>query len=144
MDTVAIARSRTVLLTSYRRDGTPVASPVSIARDGDRAVFRTWDTSWKARRIRRNPTVAVAPASFRGSPRGAAAPTRARLLDGADEARARRALARRHPFPQGLLVPLAHRLTGRRTVHYELLPPNREPASPAGGGAHSTPVRSLQ
>jgi uncharacterized protein len=139
MDTAAIARGTTILLTTYRRDGTAAASPVSIARHGERAFFRTWDTSWKARRMRRNPAVAVAPASFRGRPRGATVPARARLLDGADEALARRALERRQPILQGLMVPLFHRLTGRRTVHYELLPPNGEPV-PAGG-ARLTPSR---
>lgn len=36
-------RQKTVLLTTYRRDGTPVGTPVHIAVDGDRAFFRTWD-----------------------------------------------------------------------------------------------------
>jgi hypothetical protein len=29
---------RTVALTTYRRDGTPVTTPVNLAVDGDRAV----------------------------------------------------------------------------------------------------------
>jgi uncharacterized protein len=34
-----------VLLTTYRRDGTPVGTPVNIAVEGDHAYVRTWDTS---------------------------------------------------------------------------------------------------
>ena len=34
-------RQPTVLLTTYRRNGTPVGTPVHIAVDGNRAVFRT-------------------------------------------------------------------------------------------------------
>ena len=34
-------RRRTALLTTYKRDGTPVATPVTIAVDGDRAYVRT-------------------------------------------------------------------------------------------------------
>jgi PPOX class probable F420-dependent enzyme len=110
------------LLTSYRRDGTPIATPVSIAFDGDRAYFRTWDTAWKARRLRRNPNVQIAPSTFRGEQTGPAVRARARLLTGDEAQRARRALARRHPFLQGLLVPLGHRLMRYRTLHYELIP----------------------
>jgi PPOX class probable F420-dependent enzyme len=52
---------RTILLTSYRRDGTPVGTPVSIAVDGDHAYIRTYDAAWKQKRMRRNPEVTIAP-----------------------------------------------------------------------------------
>ena len=61
-----------VLLTTYRRDGTPVGTPVSIAVDGDQAFVRTWDTAWKVKRIRNNPEVEVAPSTLRGKPTGPA------------------------------------------------------------------------
>jgi PPOX class probable F420-dependent enzyme len=51
---------RTILLTTYRRDGTPVGTPVNIVVDGGRAFVRTFDTAWKLKRIRNNPTVEVA------------------------------------------------------------------------------------
>ena len=35
--------AKTILLTTYKRDGTPVGTPVSIAFDGDRAFFRSYD-----------------------------------------------------------------------------------------------------
>lgn len=118
----AFVREKTILLTSYRRDGTPVATPVSIAFDGDRAFFRTWDTAWKAKRLRRNPSVEIAPSTFRGEPMGPAIRASARLLSGDEAKQARRALAARHPVLQGLLVPLGHRLLRYRTLHYELIP----------------------
>ena len=43
-----------VLLTTYKRDGTPVGTAVNIAVEGDLA-FRTRDTAWKLRRIRITP-----------------------------------------------------------------------------------------
>jgi hypothetical protein len=49
-----------VLLTTYKRDGTPVGTAVNIAVEGDLAYFRTWDTAWKMRRMRNNPHVTVA------------------------------------------------------------------------------------
>ena len=118
-------RQKTVLLTSYRRDGRPVGTPVSIAVDGDRAVFRSFEKAWKTRRIRTNARVDIAPSTARGTPTGPAIHAHARRLDSAESSDAARLLARKQPFLQGLLVPLAHRLgrakTGR-TVHFELTP----------------------
>jgi uncharacterized protein len=115
-------KRRTALLTTHKRDGTPVQTPVTIAVDGDRAYVRTWDTSWKARRMRNNPNVLVAPSTVLGRPRGPAMAACSRLLEGDEASRAARAIARRQPFLQGVLVPLTHRLARYRTVHYELTP----------------------
>src|SRR5919202_6601246 len=88
---------KAVLLTTYKRDGTGVGTPVHIAVDGDRAFIRTWDTTWKLKRIRNNPEVEVAPSTMRGEPTGPAIHARARVLEGAESAYAARALARKHP-----------------------------------------------
>ena len=112
--------TKTILLTTYKRDGTPVATPVSLAFDGDRAFFRSFDQAWKTRRLRNNPAVQVAPATLRGKATGPTVDARATLLAGAQADVAARALARRHPVLQGLLVPWAHRLRHYRTMHYEL------------------------
>jgi uncharacterized protein len=111
---------RTALLTTYKRDGTPVATPVTIAVDCDRAYVRTWDSAWKAKRMRNNPAVLVAPSTVRGRATGPAIGARSRLLDGDDARRAARAIARRQPILQGVLVPVAHKLMRYRTLHYEL------------------------
>ena len=116
--------TKTVLLTTYKRDGTPVDTAVSIAFDGDRAFFRSYDKAWKTKRLARNPNVQVAPATLRGAPTGAAVDARATLLDGEDVRIAARALARRHRFLQALLVPASHRLMRYRTMHYELHVPD--------------------
>jgi PPOX class probable F420-dependent enzyme len=115
-------RRRTALLTSFKRDGTPVATPVTIAVDGERAYVRTYDKAWKAKRMRREPTVEIAPATVLGRPRGDAIAARSRLLDGEEAARAARALARRQRILQGMFVPFWHRLNHLRTLHYELTP----------------------
>ena len=113
-------KRRTALLTTYKRDGTPVATPVTIAVDGDRAYVRTWDSAWKAKRMRNNPAVLVAPSTMRGRVRGEAIAARSRLLDRDEARRAAHAIARRQPILQGVLVPLGHRLVRYRTLHYEL------------------------
>jgi hypothetical protein len=115
--------TKTILLTTYKKDGTPIATPVSIAFDGERAFFRSYDKAWKTKRLRRNPAVEAAPATLRGQPVGPAIPARAILLDG-DQARvAARVLARRHRILQAILVPAAHRMMRYHTMHYELVPP---------------------
>lgn len=119
-------RQWAVLLTTYRRDGTPVGTPVNIAVEGDRAFVRTWDTAWKFRRIRNNQEVAFSPSTPRGTPMGPAVRARARVLEGEESARAGRALARKHPVLHGVLVPLVHRLLGYATVHIELTPIERK------------------
>lgn len=111
-----------VLLTTYKRDGSPVGTPVNIIVEGDRAFIRTWDTTWKFRRIRNNPEVEIAPSTAQGNPTGPAVRARARVLTGEESAHAGRLLARKYPVLHGFLVPLIHRLRGNKTVHIELTP----------------------
>ena len=118
-------RQKTVLLTTYRRDGAPGASPVSIVVDGDHAYVRSFERSLKTRRLRRNPDAELAASNGRGTPTGMAIPVRLRLLHGDESRRAARLLARKYPFLHGVFVPATHRIarakTGR-TVHFELAP----------------------
>jgi uncharacterized protein len=99
-----------------------VGTPVSIAFDGDRAFFRSYDRAWKTRRLRHDSRVQIAPSTLRGKPTGPAIQARAMLLDGEQAHVAARALARRHRVLQAVLVPTAHRLMHYQTMHYELLP----------------------
>jgi uncharacterized protein len=116
------ARRRTAVLTTYKRDGTAVDTPVTMAVEGDHAFIRTYDQAWKAKRMRNNPRVRVAPSTVLGKPRGQAIPARTRLLDGEEAVHAAREIARRQRVLQGLLVPLLHRVKGYTTLHYELTP----------------------
>ncbi len=120
----SLRRQHTVALTTFKRDGTPVATPVSVAvddRDTTRVVMRTWSTAGKAKRIRNNPTVTVAPSTVGGRPTGRAIEAVARLLDGPESDSAKRRLRRKHPILHGVLVPIGHKLRRFDTVYYELL-----------------------
>jgi PPOX class probable F420-dependent enzyme len=118
-------RQKTVVLSTYRRDGTLVGTPVSIAVDGAHAYVRSFEQAWKTKRIRNNAAVMIAPATMRGVPTASAVPAAARRLTAAEDRDAARTLARKYPLLHGVLVPLMHRLgrakTGR-TVHFELTP----------------------
>jgi PPOX class probable F420-dependent enzyme len=113
-----------VLLTTHKRDGTGVGTPVSLAVEGDHAYFRTPGSAWKAKRIRNNPEVELAPATVRGKPTGPEIHARARLLDhgSTEDKHAAKLLRHKHPFLQGVLVPLAHSAMRTPTLHYEVRP----------------------
>ena len=57
-----------VQLTTFRRDGRAVPTPVHLVVDGDAGFFRTWDVAGKAKRLRHTSAVRIAPATFRGRP----------------------------------------------------------------------------
>jgi PPOX class probable F420-dependent enzyme len=113
---------KTVLLTTYKRDGTAVGTPVNVAVEGDRGYFRTWETAWKARRLRNNPEIELAPSSQSGKPTGPPMRARARLLDGDEARHAARLINRKHPVLQRIMVHAFHKLTRKRTLHYEVTP----------------------
>lgn len=118
-----LRRTYTVLLSTRRRDGRVVGTPVNLALDTDgTGYFRTWSTAGKAKRLKNFPGLRVAPCTLRGRPKGSDQPALATRLTGTDADHARRLLASRFPVLHGLFVPLVHRLTGRQTVYYRLVP----------------------
>jgi PPOX class probable F420-dependent enzyme len=113
-------RSWAVLLTTFKRDGTPVGTPVNLAVDGDHAYFRSYNKAGKAKRIHNRPEVDIAPSTIRGKPTGGALQAKARLLSGDEEAHARKVIAKRHPVFQRFVIPLGHKVSRYRTMHYEV------------------------
>jgi PPOX class probable F420-dependent enzyme len=93
-----IARSRYVSLTTYRRDGTPVATPVWQApHDGELFIVSAAGAG-KVKRLRHNSTVQVAVCDLRGRV-AAGAPTAsgtARLLSETETVSAREFIARKY------------------------------------------------
>ncbi|CAM5587707.1 PPOX class F420-dependent oxidoreductase OS=Streptomyces tendae OX=1932 GN=GUR47_04775 PE=4 SV=1 [Streptomyces tendae] len=85
-----------LLVTTYRKDGTPVATPVWVVRDGDALGAWTAADSWKVKRVRNRADVLVGPCDVRGKPTGEQVPGRAEICDPATTARYRRLLARKY------------------------------------------------
>lgn len=77
----SLGEPKYILLTTFRRDGTPVATPVWCVRDGDTLRVTTQGSSGKARRIRNNGQVTVAPCDMRGRPKGTAVSATAQIDD---------------------------------------------------------------
>jgi len=106
-----LAKQWSVLLTTYKRDGTPVGTAVNIAVDGDRAYVRTYEKAGKIKRVRNNPEVEVAPCKPSGKPTGPAIHAHARVLNEGDEAEMHRAsdlINRKHPIVQRAAIQLGH------------------------------------
>jgi uncharacterized protein len=61
-----------VSLTTFRRTGVPVSTPVWAAPDGDALVVWTRTDSGKVKRLRHTSRVTVAPCTFRGRVEGPA------------------------------------------------------------------------
>jgi uncharacterized protein len=84
------------LLVTYRRDGTPVPTPVWAAEAGGRLYVRTDRTAGKVKRLRNDSRLLVAPCTVRGRPLGAPLEATARMLAPEDEPLAERVLANRY------------------------------------------------
>jgi PPOX class probable F420-dependent enzyme len=64
----ALDAERFCLLTTFRRDGRPVPTPVWVASVDDRLVVSTPEGTGKLKRLRHTPEVTLQPCSRRGTP----------------------------------------------------------------------------
>jgi uncharacterized protein len=85
-DTVTGWRGKYLRLTTYKRDGTEVATPVWFVEEGGKLLVQTDSGSGKVKRIRANPTVKVALSNGMGHLRGGQAQARAEVLDARETA----------------------------------------------------------
>jgi PPOX class probable F420-dependent enzyme len=76
-----LAAGSYVALTTYRKDGRAVPTPVWVSSDGHKLFVLTEADSGKVKRIRNRGHVMVAPCDMRGAPQGAAVDASARILD---------------------------------------------------------------
>jgi uncharacterized protein len=91
-----VARHKRALLVTFRRDGTPVPTPVWAARGGAHLYVRSERDAGKLKRLRNDPRLLVAPCTVRGRPLGPPFEARARTLGREEEPVAEAALAARY------------------------------------------------
>jgi uncharacterized protein len=119
-----LPHSTYVSLTTFRRTGQPVPTPVWAAPDGEDLVVWTRADSGKVKRLRHTARVTVAPCDVRGRARGPAVEATARFVDRADRPQALAALRRAYGwrFRAGYVTSrLWTRLTKPGTERHELL-----------------------
>jgi PPOX class probable F420-dependent enzyme len=127
-------------VTSFKRDGSPVATPVWFVIENDRLLIHTDTDSFKAKRIGRNPSVTIAPCTATGRLLGDPAPATAELLPDGGTDRVMRLIRHKYRADRVLKLPfynLVQRLRGVRTRGRPVTTIAITPAS-AGSG----PMRS--
>lgn len=119
-DLEALFPGRYLSVTSFKRDGTGVATPVWFASDGRRLFAFTDLRSAKIRRIRRNPHVLVASCRVDGKLRREPVPASAEVLTAdAELDRVQKLLLTRYRISYRVVMlfyRLGRRLRGRQSV----------------------------
>jgi PPOX class probable F420-dependent enzyme len=98
-----------VLLTTFRRDGRAVATPLWVVPDGAGLMVWTPDGTGKVKRIRNSGRVTVAACDMRGNASGEAVEAQARIGDADDRRRVVSGLNRKYGL-MGRLTTLGSRL----------------------------------
>jgi uncharacterized protein len=114
-----LSSARYAVLRTYRRDGTPVDTPIWFAVEADSVVFRT-KVGPKTKRLAAHPDVELTACDYRGHVSGGTKTVagRATILSGSAAAKANRALHRRYGW-QWNIVPLI-KVPGVTNVHQGL------------------------
>ena len=111
-------RGKYVSLTSFKRDGTGVATPVWFVIEDGRVLVQTDGESFKVRRIRRNPHVTLAPCSASGRTRAPAVSATAEILPAGELEHVRGLVGRKYRIDRIFILPIywaVQRLRGRTT-----------------------------
>ena len=90
------ANAKYLNLETFRKTGMGVRTPVWFAQEGDTFYVYTLPDAGKAKRIRNNPKVRVAPCDMRGNLQGAWVKAHARICEGAEAARGQELLRRKY------------------------------------------------
>jgi PPOX class probable F420-dependent enzyme len=89
-----IRNHKYISLTTFRKSGIPVATPVWFAERGGKLYVVTEKKSGKSKRIRNNAVVKLAPCTFRGKIIGPEFAGRARILPEGEESTVARQIIR--------------------------------------------------
>ena len=92
----AIAEQRYISLTTFRKTGVGVPTPVWFGEDNDKLYVMTRHDLGKAKRIRNNPQVKVAPCTIRGKVTGSEFTAMARILPPEEHKHARETINRKY------------------------------------------------
>jgi PPOX class probable F420-dependent enzyme len=106
-----------ICLTSFKRDGTGVPTPVWFVTDQGRVLVLTASQSFKVKRIVRNPDVTVASCSASGRLRSEPVLARAELLPENELHRVEQLMNRKYRADRILILPIYRMVQRLRGVH---------------------------
>ena len=115
----SLKREKFILLTTFRKSGKPVSTPVWFAHDGDHLVVMTNPKSGKVKRLRHTAHVEVVASDFNGNPNQGAEPITAEAHFLPESAYPHAADVMRKKYTWQLaLIKFMHRLRGRGDATY--------------------------
>jgi PPOX class probable F420-dependent enzyme len=104
-----LSSEKYLLLTTFRKDGRAVSTPLWVVPDGTGLAFWTPTDTGKLKRIRNNGRVTLQPCDVRGNPRGEVVEAHARIGDAADRQRVGAGLRKKYGL-LGRLTELGSRI----------------------------------
>ena len=118
----ALKGQQFINLTTFRKTGVAVTTPVSFAEVDGRLLGTTQPQAGKLKRIRNNPRVTFGPCTYNGKALGDTAEGRARVLPPEEHAAADRALRRKYGLQYILLVGMQRLRGARQAAYWEVVP----------------------
>ena len=117
----ALNRQQFINLTTFRKNGVGVTTPVWFALADGRILGTTQAQTGKVKRLRNNPKVSFAPCTMSGKPLGEASQGKGRLLPAEESAAADEALKPKYGLQYRALVWMA-KLRGSKEMFWEVIP----------------------
>jgi PPOX class probable F420-dependent enzyme len=118
-----IEQAQFIRLTTFRRSGVAVPTPVWFVLDGDALLVTTMDSTGKAKRLRHTPRVTVCVSDRRGNVKGPEFEATAELLPGDAAADVRQQVTKRYGLQGRIMLTVVHAITSARS---------RTPRNPVG------------
>ncbi len=118
-----LEKQQYISLTTYRKNGQAVLTPVWFAQVDHKLFVMTDKNSGKAKRIRNNPCVSVAPSNYKGTVKGPAVPGSVRVLSSDETKAAIDALNKKYGWQKRLLdLAAALRRKEDTSIYLEIIP----------------------
>ena len=107
---------RYINLESYKKNGEPKQTPVQSLEHNGVIYVRTDPTSWKVKRIKRNPNVRIVPCNRNGKPNGLWVEGEALILEGEDKDQTLNVFRKEYGAIGYSMVGLVGRMRGERQM----------------------------
>jgi PPOX class probable F420-dependent enzyme len=113
---------RYIALTTFRKSGIPVVTPVWFVKEGEKLVIWTAKDSGKAKRLGNNPSVQLGPSDHGGNLLGATVDGKARFLPSGDHPAWKKAFRAKYGWQERLFTVL-WKIQGHQHTYIEITPP---------------------
>ena len=113
---------RYTALTTYRKSGTPVMTPVWFVKQGEKLIIWTAKDSGKAKRLKNNPCVQLGPSDHAGKLIGSVEEGMARFIPEREHSELKKAFQAKYGWQEKLFT-LLWKIRGHQHTYIEITPP---------------------